>query len=223
MSSGASSNAAGSRVTFGLKHAVQAVQSEQKVLNACGACERSTTRGTSRMTEAARATGAVASQAAAVAATAKAKLMSGAIDLNEEKNADLVIARHLWQDHRLLPPVSEGRARWAKVLVMLTLYTSFIIPIRVAFGQLDDAGFSIIEVVVDGLFILDILINFRTAAFTRDYELIFEPRLIAARYMKSCVCGAPTPRAAHTHTHTHTRAHPVRVRVSRARASCFAR
>lgn len=128
---------------------------------------------------------AVAAAAGAAASHAAAKLHSGAIDLNEEKNADLVIARHLWQDHRLLPPMSGGRARWSQILGLLTLYTSFIIPLRVAFGQLDDAGFTIVEIIIDCCFIIDILINFRTAAFTRDYELIFEPRQIASRYIKS--------------------------------------
>lgn len=173
-----------------LRKAVQTVQGEQDVVSGLRAPME---RRTVRMTNAAvRATAAGSQAIAATAAAtkeatykAKAKLMSGAIDLNEENNADLVIARHLWQDHRLLPPVSEGRARWAKLLVLLTLYTSFIIPLRVAFGQLDGVVFTVVEIVVDLCFVLDILVNFRTAAFTRDYELIFEPKAIAGRYAKS--------------------------------------
>ena len=34
---------------------------------------------------------------------------AGALDLNEETNADLVIARHLWLNYRLLPPISPAR------------------------------------------------------------------------------------------------------------------
>ena len=146
--------------------------------------EKSEHRRTGRVTTAASQAAAAASRATS---TAKAKLHAGAIDLNEEKNADIVIARHLWQDHRLLPPLSEARGHWAFFLKMLTLYTSFIIPLRVAFGgDTDAAGFAIVEIAMDCCFILDILVNFRTAAYTRDYELIYEAKEIAARYLKSC-------------------------------------
>ena len=122
---------------------------------------------------------------AAATNSAKARLKAGAIDLNEELNADLVIARHLWQDHRLLPPQSSLRERWESALVWFALYSSFIIPMRVAFGVADEPLFVVGEILVDACFLLDILLCFRTAILTRDYELVFEPSTIARRYIGS--------------------------------------
>jgi hypothetical protein len=126
-----------------------------------------------------------AASALSAASSAKMKFMFGAIDLNDEKNADLVIARHLWQDHRLLPPQSKGRERWEKILILLMLYTSFVIPLRAAFGGMDDTALTTVEVIIDACYLLDIIVNFRTAVVTRDYELVFEPKAIAHRYISS--------------------------------------
>ena len=186
---------------------------------------------------------AAASVTAGAADAAKASLRFGAIDLNEEKNADLVIARHLWQDHRLLPPLSAGRDRWDRLLNLFMLYTSFILPMRVAFGQMDGLGFIVFEIFVDACYIIDvrcarcrahaatrihapqlqapyerralavlpssivtravhvaalrarpvtcapldvqILVNFRTATYNDQYELVFEWDAIARRYIGS--------------------------------------
>ena len=131
-----------------------------------------------------------ASQAALAGSAAKASLRFGAIDLNEEKNADLVIARHLWQDHRLLPPLSLNRDRWARLLKAFMTYTCFIIPMRIAFGStrdapLDNNGLKIFEIIIDVCFWIDILLNFRTATYSDTYELVFEPSLIAKGYIAS--------------------------------------
>ena len=125
--------------------------------------------------------------------TARAKFKVGAFDLNEEKNADLVIARHLWQDHRLLPPRSELRRRFQRALVLFALYSVFVIPMRVffcigtraSFCALEDPAMRAVEIVVDVCFWVDIVLNFRTALYTRDYELVYESKEIALRYMKS--------------------------------------
>ena len=57
--------------------------------------------------------------------------------LNDEKNADIVIARRLWQDHRLLPPHSDYRDWWDIVLLGCMLYTIFIIPMRIVFNEVE--------------------------------------------------------------------------------------
>ena len=44
---------------------------------------------------------------------------------------------------------------------------------------------TIVEVVIDVCFLLDIVVNFRTAVLNRDYELVFEPKQIAHRYISS--------------------------------------
>lgn len=159
-------------------------EKEQRAASTNDAARRTTTMSELRRTTT-RAAAAAASSAARTAESAKASLRLGAIDLNEEKNADLVIARHLWQDHRLLPPLSTSRNRWERLLNLFMLYTSFIIPMRVAFGHLNETPLVIFEIVMDAAFLLDIIVNFRTATYNDSYELIFEPMLIAKLYITS--------------------------------------
>ena len=112
----------------------------------------------------------------------------GAADLNEEKNADLVIAHNLWRNHRLLPPpslvVNNFQALWELLLVFFALYTVFVIPMRIAFQSVGDVFFLGAEIFVDTCFWIDIGVNFRTARLNEQYELVFEPRQIARMYLR---------------------------------------
>ena len=56
---------------------------------------------------------------------------------------------------------------------------------RIAFGSLNESAFVVFEIIVDVAYILDILVNFRTATYSDSYELIFEPMLIARLYITS--------------------------------------
>ena len=138
-----------------LRAAVRKVEMEQNLVRQMERRTASSSMAAIRET-AARTVTQAASATAGAADAAKASLRFGAIDLNEEKNADLVIARHLWQDHRLLPPLSTGRDRWGRLLNLFMFYTCFILPMRVAFGEVHGLGLIVFEIIVDFCFMIDV-------------------------------------------------------------------
>ncbi|XP_031554557.1 potassium voltage-gated channel subfamily H member 6-like isoform X2 [Actinia tenebrosa] len=94
---------------------------------------------------------------------------------------------------------SKFKASWDWFVLALVIYTAIEIPYTAAFGQLDKTKrisplgqlkngryLAISNVVVDCLFIVDILINFRST-YTRKGtdELVVDPRMIACNYLKT--------------------------------------
>lgn len=94
---------------------------------------------------------------------------------------------------------SKFKATWDWFVLALVIYTAIEIPYTAAFGQLDKGQkispvgqlkngryLAISNIVVDCLFIVDILINFRST-YTRKGtdELVIDPRMIACNYLKT--------------------------------------
>eukprot|EP01043_Picozoa_sp_COSAG02_P064641 COSAG02_NODE_9511_length_2191_cov_4.383843_1_plen_693_part_01 len=86
-----------------------------------------------------------------------------------------------------LHPDGDARRRWDFLVAMLVVLSVALIPLTVAFQEELDAqnlvGFSVVERVIDALFCLHIILNFRTAII---YErcLITDARTIAWSYCK---------------------------------------
>ncbi|XP_042559978.1 potassium voltage-gated channel subfamily H member 6-like [Clupea harengus] len=90
---------------------------------------------------------------------------------------------------------SPFKAVWDWVILILVLYTAVFTPYSAAF-LLDErevggghCGYAcnplnVADVVVDVLFIVDIVINLRTTYVDRGDEVVTEPRRIAANYLK---------------------------------------
>ena len=65
-----------------------------------------------------------------------------------------------------IDPLSPKRCRWDVIIVLLTLYTCYALPLRVAFGDDKFGPLAAMSLLVDMLFLVDILINLNTG-----YEL----------------------------------------------------
>lgn len=90
---------------------------------------------------------------------------------------------------------SKFKATWDWFVLALVIYTAIEIPYTTAFGEARISPFihlsrgeylSIANSIVDLMFIVDILINFRST-YTRKGtdELVVDPRMIACNYLKS--------------------------------------
>ncbi|GFH17913.1 cyclic nucleotide-binding domain-containing protein [Haematococcus lacustris] len=86
----------------------------------------------------------------------------------------------------------EGRTKWDMFILLLLLWVCFASPLIICFGLgmgLHTGGTDrvvlIIELVVDGCFVLDILLNFRTAYLDSVGNLVSDRRRIARHYMRS--------------------------------------
>ena len=82
----------------------------------------------------------VVQRASSAAASVRRSASRGAIDLNDELNAEVVIARHLWRNHRLLPPSSASKRRWDIMILLFVFYSSVVYPMTPAFRLTPDGA-----------------------------------------------------------------------------------
>lgn len=86
-----------------------------------------------------------------------------------------------------LHPDGDARQKWDFLVAMLVVLSVALIPLTVAFQEELDAqnlvGFSTVERVIDALFCLHIIVNFRTA-LVRERCLVTDARTIAWTYCK---------------------------------------
>ena len=59
-------------------------------------------------------------------------------------------------------PKGQLRARWDATIIFLALYTCVAFPLRITFGSNGFTGFSFFDVLVDAIFIADVVLNFWT-------------------------------------------------------------
>jgi hypothetical protein len=88
----------------------------------------------------------------------------------------------------LIHPNNPFKFIWAIVVVVLLLYAAFVTPIRVAFFETesnDEQGWVVVELIIDILFGLDIVINFFSAYYDEDNNVVTCRRTIIKEYLKS--------------------------------------
>ena len=107
--------------------------------------------------------------------------------------AAMMIAAHAAEKERGCLPVimPDGRFRkwWDSTQVVALFYVAVMVPIRIGFAREMDplSAEWFVELVTDVYFIVDIVVNFRTAYYDED-ELIVKPSLIAKQYTKGWFC-----------------------------------
>ena len=70
-------------------------------------------------------------------------------------------------------------------MIILLLFTAVYVPFRIAYLEEIDTTLTIIEYVVDAFFFIDILINFFTAYYNSNNELVTDKFMIAKRYLRT--------------------------------------
>ena len=88
---------------------------------------------------------------------------------------------------------SFNKALWDWIVLLLVIYTAIEIPYNVAFYLpikkkvvFEGNPLEIINIIVDFMFIFDIVINFRTTYVSgRGVRVISDPRKIAFHYLKT--------------------------------------
>lgn len=83
-----------------------------------------------------------------------------------------------WRHDCIIWPTTRGKATWDMFIIALVLYNAIFLPVDVAFSIVGPV-WGAIDWVIDGLFIVDIFINFRTARFDEHGELVADARNIA--------------------------------------------
>lgn len=94
----------------------------------------------------------------------------------------------------IILPDDPGKSKWDVLILVILLFTSIATPFRIAFSEDDDIGWVIIENFMCVIFfsnnyyensiiiIVDVVMNFFTAYYDYDDELVFNRYIIAKSY-----------------------------------------
>jgi len=103
----------------------------------------------------------------------------------DDDDVDATILRNIWKQKRLLPPTSLAKERWEAFMFVLVFYNCIYIPLELSFTTIDKSiAHCAIDYLVDILFVIDMVINFRTTYYDENNELVMVPRSIALRYVR---------------------------------------
>eukprot|EP00958_Prasinococcus_capsulatus_P004934 scaffold459_cov391-Prasinococcus_capsulatus_cf.AAC.5 len=106
------------------------------------------------------------------------------IEEESEVEADnQVLLRDRGTGNRLINPNYVWYARWRETINFLTIFDIFMAPYRMAFSRLETDGVEIFLVVLDALFLINIVLTF-FVPIERDQTLVFSRKKIAMRYLR---------------------------------------
>jgi hypothetical protein len=111
---------------------------------------------------------------------------------NHERDADAEIARNLWRNYRLLPPMSPRRNMYEWLLVLLVVFNSLEIPLILTFNLPGNAaaGIKVFDNIVDALFWLDIVLILNTSYYIEE-ELVTSRKKIFLNYLFGWYAALP--------------------------------
>lgn len=85
----------------------------------------------------------------------------------------------------ILFPDDNIRTKWELMITVLLIFTSIMTPYRIAFYDVDGTGWIIVDYLTDIIFTIDIVLNFFSAYYDNNDELVYNRKVIAIRYLKS--------------------------------------
>ncbi|XP_075169112.1 eag-like K[+] channel [Haematobia irritans] len=83
----------------------------------------------------------------------------------------------------ILPHYGVFKGIWDWIILVSTFYVAILVPYNAAFAKTDRQT-MVSDVIVEALFIVDILLNFRTTFVSKKGEVVSDSKLIAANYLK---------------------------------------
>jgi hypothetical protein len=89
----------------------------------------------------------------------------------------------------MLKPLSAVRMSWDIFILSLCIYIAIALPLSLAWEdtlqQQTNDILSSIDVSMNIIFILDIILNFRTGYYDEEHTLVMDPKLAGKRYLKT--------------------------------------
>ncbi|XP_065200831.1 potassium voltage-gated channel subfamily H member 8 isoform X3 [Planococcus citri] len=105
-------------------------------------------------------------------------LQPSSAPLPEYKTAALKKSRFVLSHYGLF------KSCWDWLILIATFYVAIVVPYNASFVNVDKPS-MVSDVVVEALFIVDIILNFRTTYVSKKGEVVSNPRSIAINYVKS--------------------------------------
>jgi hyperpolarization activated cyclic nucleotide-gated potassium channel 2 len=86
----------------------------------------------------------------------------------------------------MLYPEDEFKIFWDIFIIFTIIFSCIIIPIRIAFGGINDSKeWKIVNYVMDFIFLIDIFVIFNSAFYDDNFKLIDDREIIKKTYLKS--------------------------------------
>ncbi|XP_073812259.1 eag-like K[+] channel isoform X2 [Musca autumnalis] len=83
----------------------------------------------------------------------------------------------------ILPHYGVFKGVWDWIILVSTFYVAILVPYNAAFAK-SDRQTMVSDVIVEALFIVDILLNFRTTFVSSKGEVVLDSKLIAINYLR---------------------------------------
>jgi len=82
---------------------------------------------------------------------------------------------------------SAFKTLWDWIILVLTFYTSVMVPFNAAFRNktIADIPLLVVDSIVDVIFFIDIVLNFHTTFVGPSGEIVSDPNIIRMNYLKS--------------------------------------
>lgn len=80
----------------------------------------------------------------------------------------------------LFHPQEPAIVFWQFFVGIGIVYSIIVVPFRLGYDVDATGGWYVLEMIIDGFFLVDILLNFRTAYFDDERRLIYDPKALLA-------------------------------------------
>ena len=85
----------------------------------------------------------------------------------------------------MIHPEGRFRITWNMLVAVILLYISLAVPLQIGFDVDPDGGWAVFEHILDGFFLVDLCVNFRTGFIEEDSHLVMDELRSALHYGKS--------------------------------------
>lgn len=103
---------------------------------------------------------------------------------HEQSKRNLKSERVMLRGTYLFHPQEPFIVIWQFFVGIGIVYSIIVVPFRLGYDVDAVGGWYVLEMIIDGFFLVDILLNFRTAFFDDERKLIYEPRILFWRYAR---------------------------------------
>ena len=87
-------------------------------------------------------------------------------------------------DFFLIYPDDPIKSYWDIFIVFVLIFACLVTPCRIAFVDDELPGWIMANYIVDGMFLIDIMVIFNTAYYDDDFQLITNRKIIAIDYVQ---------------------------------------
>ena len=82
-------------------------------------------------------------------------------------------------------PTHPARAAWDWILITFVIYSALAVPLQICFTYKPNTSIEVLDIIVDTFFILDLILNFRTAYNNYDGTFELDPVKIRNKYLST--------------------------------------